>query len=267
MVSRDESCRQFTTDSAESGLRRAAAGISRILHCVPELWLITTLYLLYTGSRLLASRSFSHAADRARDLQKIESHLGLNREHAINSFFAAHAWAGLAGSYWYATCHYVVTVAVLVWLYLRHRAVYPRARTALAGATFIALTFYLLMPTAPPRLLDGEFVDVMSRDAAHGWWSGAASALRGFGGLTDQLAAFPSMHAGWALWVALAVAAGSRSSIARTLGFAYAAITAVVVVGTGNHWVIDVLAGWLIVGGAWRSAAALDAARKSLRPS
>ncbi|MCW2842406.1 MAG: integral rane protein, partial [Nocardioides sp.] len=30
-------------------------------------------------------------------------------------------------------------------------------------------------------------------------------------------------------------------------GWLYAAGTAVVIVGTGNHWVIDVIMGWLVV--------------------
>ena len=84
-----------------------------------------------------------------------------------------------------------------------------------------------------------------------GWWGAEASAPKGLGSATNQLAAFPSMHAGWALWVGLAVAAATRSAMARTLGFAYAAITSLVVIGTANHWVFDVLAGCAIVAIVW----------------
>jgi hypothetical protein len=67
------------------------------------------------------------------------------------------------------------------------------------------------------------------------------------GGLTNELAAFPSLHAGWALWVALVVRRTTTRPWARGLGWLHAGITAIVVVGTGNHWILDVCAGWALV--------------------
>ena len=55
-----------------------------------------------------------------------------------------------------------------------------------------------MLPTAPPRLFGG-YTDVLALTSADGWWGGDASAPKGLGGLTNQLAAFPSLHAGWAL--------------------------------------------------------------------
>ena len=87
----------------------------------------------------------------------------------------------------------------------------------------------------------------MALHAASGWWGEAASAPQGMGWMTNQLAAFPSMHAGWALWVALAISAATANRALRAAGWAHAVITAVVVVGTGNHWLLDVVAGWAVV--------------------
>lgn len=101
------------------------------------------------------------------------------------------------------------------------------------------------MPTAPHRLTGG-FVDVLDLHSAQGWWGGDASAPRGLGGLTNQLAALPSLHAGWALWVADVLQRHARAPW-RLLGWLHAGITAVVVVGTGNHWVLDVVSGWAVV--------------------
>src|SRR4051794_18933729 len=91
------------------------------------------------------------------------------------------------------------------------------------------------------------YTDVLSLHAADGWWSTDASAPKGMGGLTNELAAFPSLHAGWALWVALVVRRSTRKYWARGLAWAHAAITAIVVIGTGNHWILDVAAGWALV--------------------
>jgi membrane-associated phospholipid phosphatase len=91
------------------------------------------------------------------------------------------------------------------------------------------------------------FTDIMSLHAADGWWSTDASAPKGMGQLTNELAAFPSLHAGWALWVALVVRRTTRSHWARGLAWLQALITSVVVIGTGNHWILDVVMGWAVV--------------------
>jgi hypothetical protein len=153
----------------------------------------------------------------------------------------------VAACYWYASAHYVVTLGVLVWLYRKGAAHYAPARWALVISCLIALACYLLLPTAPPRLYGGGYIDILSLHSGAGWWGGDASAPKGMGGLTNELAAFPSLHAGWALWVALVVQRTTRNPWARGLAWAHMAITALVVIGTGNHWVLDVAVGWALV--------------------
>jgi hypothetical protein len=211
-----------------------------------EISLVAILWVSYSASRLLASDDFTSAMHRAKELVRFERYVGLDWEHRVNDFFVDHGLLGLFGSYWYSAAHYVVTLLVLVWLYLRHRAHYVNLRRALMVATLIALGLYLMLPTAPPRFVDG-FTDVLDLHSAQGWWGADASAPRGFGQLTNQLAAFPSLHAGWALWVAIAIYQVSRNRVLRALGVAHALITAVVIVGTGNHWILDAVVGWLVV--------------------
>ena len=73
------------------------------------------------------------------------------------------------------------------------------------------------------------YVDVLSLHASDGWWSADASAPRGVGGLTNELAAFPSLHAGWALWVAISLQRNAPWPALRWAVWAYAAGTSVVV--------------------------------------
>jgi hypothetical protein len=211
-----------------------------------EAFLVAVLWVSYSLSRLLASDDFGSAVDRAKELVRFERYVGLDWEHPINDFFVRHDALGLFASYWYSSAHYVVTLLVLVWLYRFHRSNYVELRRALMVATILALGLYLLLPTAPPRFVDG-FTDVLDLHSSQGWWGSDASAPRGLGGLTNELAAFPSLHAGWALWVAIAVYQVSRSRILRALGVAHAVVTAVVIIGTGNHWVLDAMCGWLVV--------------------
>lgn len=211
-----------------------------------EFVVLGTLYAAYMASRLLASNDLGDAQHRAREILRFQKTVGLDWESWLNDVFVDHQWIGLLGSYWYSAAHYLVTVVVLVWVWRRSRSDYLTLRRALVVATVLGLGMYLLLPTAPPRFMDG-YVDVLALHSADGWWGTDASAPRGLGHLTNELAAFPSLHAGWSLWVALAVYQVTRNRWLHLLGWSHAVITAVVIVGTGNHWLVDVIVGWLVV--------------------
>ncbi|GLY19195.1 hypothetical protein Kisp01_62090 [Kineosporia sp. NBRC 101677] len=227
--------------------------MSEIWRGVRELVLLGALWGVYSLSRLLASTDLKPALSRANSVLDVERFFGLHHELSFNHFTAAHEWLAVAFSYYYAAAHYVVTAAVLILLYTRGRQVYQQGRNALVLATVMALAAYITMPTAPPRFVPG-YIDVLAENADLGWW-GAGHSLPGeMGRLTNELAAMPSMHAGWALWVALAVSLTTRNRLLRSLGWWHAVLTALIVIGTGNHWTLDVLAGWAVVGAAWALA-------------
>jgi hypothetical protein len=217
---------------------------------VLEVALIAVLYVGYSASRTLASDDRAQALDRAKDLLGLEKAWHLDVEQALNGWVVQHDLVGVLSSYWYAAAHYLVTGTVLVWLFVRRRELYGRARTSLVVASLAGLACYLTVPMAPPRFVEG-YTDVLALHSAAGWWGADASAPRGMGQLTNELAAFPSLHAGWALWVALALGAAGVSRSWRTLGWAHALVTAFVIVGTGNHWLLDVVGGWAVVAVAW----------------
>jgi hypothetical protein len=214
---------------------------------IREVALIGGLYLFYCVTRTFAEDDLGEAQRSAASLLHLERVLHLDWELSINHWFAAHPVVAVPACFWYASAHYVVTLAVLVWLFRKGPAAYVPARWALVVACLIALACYLLLPTAPPRLMGTGYVDVLSLHANVGWWGADASAPKGMGQLTNQLAAFPSLHAGWALWVALVVRRNTRSHWLRGLAWMYAVGTAAVVIGTGNHWVLDVAIGWAVV--------------------
>jgi membrane-associated phospholipid phosphatase len=233
--------------TAELSATRAHA---RWVNAVREFLLVAVLYLAYTAARLLAADDRAPALLRAHRLLDFEAVFDLDWEHGIVRHVAAHPLVGLLSCFWYSTAHYVGTPIVLIWLYRRGRRVYLPARRALLVATALGLVMYLLLPTAPPRMMAG-YPDILSIHSHAGWWGAEASAPRGTGNLTNELAAFPSLHAGWSLWVALALHRGARRWSLRIAGWTYAGLTAFVVVGTANHWVLDVLAGWSVVAVAW----------------
>jgi len=221
-----------------------------------EIALILTLWVFYSLARLLADTDVPSALARARDLLHVEGVMHIQWEVPLNQLFADHDSVGLVASYWYATMHYVVTGAILIWLWRKGADRYGPARRALVIGTLIGLAVYISMPTAPPRFLGG-YTDVLQLHSAAGWWGADASAPRGMGGLTNELAAFPSLHAGWALWVAMSLQVYATRKWVRVIGWLYAVGTVLVIIGTGNHWVIDAVVGWLVILAGWALAAAL----------
>ncbi len=213
-----------------------------------ELALLACLYAVYTLSRMLVSATPADAVARGLGLLHLEHDLGIDVEHSMVLGLLHVPGAGLLAGYAYASLHYTVTPAVLLWLYRAHPLRYGRARTVLAGSTLVALFGYWRWPTAPPRLLpSGGYPDVLSMYSKWGWWGADASAPRGLGALTNEYAAMPSMHVGWALWCGLAIVICARRPWVRVVGAAYPVLTLLVVLSTSNHYLLDAVAGAAVV--------------------
>lgn len=215
-----------------------------------ELPLILLVYGCYLAGRLLARGDTSGAVDHGLAILRVEKTLRLNAEHPLNRLFTREAWLGIPADFWYASLHYIVTPVILVWLFRKRSEIYRQARTWLMTSTFIGLIGFTLLPTCPPRLLEAKygFVDTMAQYSSYGWWGGEASAPRGMGGMTNQYAAMPSLHCGWALWCGVMLWRYGNSRLTKVLGVAYPLLTAIVVMGTANHYFLDAVAGVAVMG-------------------
>jgi hypothetical protein len=207
-----------------------------------QLVLLGVLYVAYTASRTLADGDLAPARRHTARLVDLERWLHVDLELWLNHLISGTRPLAVGASYWYAVLHYVVTPSVLISPYGRDADRYARARDALIATTAIGLAVYLAFPTAPPRLMPGGYVDTLAQVSQYGWWSSHASAPAGLGGLTNELAAMPSLHVGWAVWVTWIAWRSDRRGY-QVAGVCYPVVTSLVVVGTGNHWLLDVLAG------------------------
>ncbi|MEU0627919.1 phosphatase PAP2 family protein [Streptomyces sp. NPDC005989] len=215
-----------------------------------ELPLLALVYGLYSAGRLVARGDVSTAIDHGLSILRLEQTLHINLEHPLNRLLTAHPSIGIPADFAYASLHYLVTPAVLVWLFRRRQEVYRRARTWLMASTLFGLIGFTLLPTCPPRLLEARygFVDTMAQYSSYGWWGAEASAPRGMGGMTNQYAAMPSLHVGWALWCGILLWRHSKNPYVRAAGVAYPLITTFIVMGTANHYLLDAVAGAAVMG-------------------
>ncbi|MFD7976033.1 phosphatase PAP2 family protein [Streptomyces sp. NPDC059071] len=215
-----------------------------------ELVLIGAVYAAYSCGRLLARGDVGTAVGHGLTILRAEDFLGIAVERPLNRLFTAVPALGVPADFAYASLHYLVTPAVLVWLFRRRPAHYRAARTWLMVSTLLGLVGFTLLPTCPPRLLDPGhgFVDTMARFSSYGWWGGEASAPRGLGALTNQYAAMPSLHVGWALWCGVMLWRYGRTPLSRALGVGYPLLTVLVVMGTANHYLLDAVAGAAVMG-------------------
>ncbi|MGW3622675.1 phosphatase PAP2 family protein [Streptomyces sp. NPDC000880] len=214
-----------------------------------ELTLIAVVYAAYSAGRLLARGNVSTAVDNGMAILRAEKALLLNAEHPLNRLFSQTPALGIPADFAYASLHYLLTPAILVWLF-RRSARYHAARTWLMLSTLLGLVGFTLLPTCPPRLLaPGEgFVDTMAQYSSYGWWGDDASAPRGLGEMTNQYAAMPSLHVGWALWCGVMLWRHGRTPLMKVLGVAYPLLTTLVVLGTANHYFLDAVAGAAVMG-------------------
>ena len=204
-----------------------------------EIFFIGAGYIVYSMVRNGVPAHETAAFHRADDLLKIERALHINMELAVNKAVSSVGWLVQSANYYYATMHFAVTIGVLIWLYFRHSLHYRPVRTALYATNFIALIGFWLYPLAPPRMLwwDG-YIDTVV--VFHTWGSWGSSGVES---ASNQFAAMPSLHIGWALWCGIALIRLSPRTWVKVLGALYPVMTLLVIVATANHFVLDAVGG------------------------
>ncbi len=205
-----------------------------------ELALVASLYSVWRLARVLPLAQDEGAIDRARQIVRFQNTLHMPTELSLQHLVLRHDWLARFSNYYYAIVHVPALVAFLVWLFVRDRERYPRWRNALAIMTGFCVIIRFIR-VAPPRFLpDLGYIDL----ATH-------YGLSLYGpvgtGVSDQFAAMPSIHVGWAALVSFGIVAVSTSRW-RWLFLLHLALTMVVVSATGNHWWMDGIVAIVLLG-------------------
>ncbi|GAB2868645.1 phosphatase PAP2 family protein [Nocardioides pacificus] len=229
-----------------SRLGRLSIAGATLRSLVRELAQLLLAFGVYNLGRILAADDVARADDNARAILRLQEWLPLPTEVWIQAQLIDHDLLIESANRYYAVAHFPVAFGLLLWLFLRRRETYHWAKRSLLAATGIGMFVHMVVPVTPPRLL----VELGMVDTAlQGGDSVYAAPV--LSGLSNEYAAMPSFHVGWALLVAIVLIVPGRTRW-RWLWALHPAITLAVVVVTANHYWLDAVVGCgLVVGALW----------------
>jgi membrane-associated phospholipid phosphatase len=193
---------------------------------------------MYFVARVIVEGSRESAAANAARIVRFERWLGIDVERRLQALTIDNALLRAIGNATYVWLHWPLLMIALVFVYRRDTERYLQLRDALVWSGAVGVAFFAVFPVAPPRFMPG-FAGTVSESARRAYlpipvdWA-------------NQFASFPSFHAGWTFIACVAMASVAASPWTRALVRAPAALMAVSVMTTGNHYVLDVVGGTAI---------------------
>ncbi len=182
-------------------------------------------------------------------------------------------WYDVVGSCVYYS-HFIVPPATMAALWLARRSEWVRYLRRFATVMFGACVMFVLLPTAPPWMaangsersgVDGGLLAPLRRPTGNGW---RHIGLDGFDEAWDtgrdwanEVAAMPSLHSAYALFVVVFFWPRVRSWWWRAAMLTYPATMAVALMYFGEHYFVDALGGWALVGASFWAWNRIEARR------
>ena len=198
-------------------------------------------YAVYQVVRGAADREVAEAFWNGTLVIEAENRLHALVEPAVQGFVQSSGLLIFATTYTYWLSQFAVVGVTLLWVYFRHYDRFADFRNWLIGANLIGLLGYVLMPTAPPRMYpEWGFSDTLSDYASINHDSGLIAFA------ANPYAAMPSLHSMDALIVGIVMFGLVRPKLAKALWLAWPIWVGFAVISTGNHYWLDVVAGFVL---------------------
>lgn len=200
-------------------------------------WVLVALaaYAIYILAREV-SGGRPAGMHNAAGLLDLERDLGIHVEADVHGALDQPVPAAILGAL-YVVAQFVVVPGTLLFLSYRAPHVFRRLRATLLVSWVIGAVVAAFLPVAPPRMADPGVVTTLGDRASPLLDSSLATAIY------NPLAAVPSMHVAFAVAVGVSWAALSTTWPSRALALTWPVVVSFVVIATGNHYVLDVVAG------------------------
>ena len=198
-------------------------------------------YVVYQVVRGAADRDVAGAFRNGEWVIETQQHLGALFEPTVQRFVDSSAILVTLTSYTYWLSQFAVVGATLLWVYFRHQERFAGFRNWLIIANLVGLVGYIVVPTAPPRMFpEWGFVDTLSQYSSIDHDSGLIAFA------SNPYAAMPSLHSMDALIVGIVMFSVVKSKAAKALWLAWPLWVGFAVISTGNHYWLDVAAGFVL---------------------
>ena len=219
-----------------------------------EILIIAAVNVVYETVRNLSAGKPAKAYSNALLIIDWQRNLGIWHEQAMQQFALGFTPLIVFANYFYGSIYIIATLFTLIFLYSKFPDDYPLFRNTLMIGTLCGLIGFALFPLMPPRLLDDTlllqgtnanlwfgFIDTLVEYPT--FWSFNDPAMKT---ISNQFAAMPSLHCGWAFWTFISLLPRMKSWWSKTLVVLYPVLTVYVVVITANHYVLDAVAGFAL---------------------
>ena len=225
-----------------------------------QLAVVLGAFAAYEAARLAMKPNWAQAFENANRIEYVEQALGFAWEQSLQRAFLALPNLVAALNLFYFIGHFLFTAIFFFWLYHRSRDGFRSFRDGFLAATAIAVVIHWLYPTAPPRLAGVGLKDTLLLLSGIDIGSPNSSAL------SNPVAAVPSLHAAYALGVGIGMIRYARFLLFRVAGAIYPPLVVLTIVVTGNHFVLDAVAGMAVLGvGFWLARALRRRSREDVR--
>lgn len=185
---------------------------------------------------------------RAHALIDLERDLGVFVEPAVHRWALAHQPLLTLAGWLYVLAHVAVAGWSLIWTWYLRPDRFRVLRDTYLWTQGLVVGLYVLLPTAPPRLVPAEgFVDTLGRQ----WGRELADSAHL---VQSPYAAFPSGHVAFALIAGVTFARLGDMAWLRIFGWLYPLLVVAVTLLTANHLLVDAAGAAVVVGCAFRLA-------------
>jgi PAP2 superfamily len=211
-----------------------------------EAVIIVALYAAYTFVRNSQGTNLdarAQAFTNAKRIIRAERWIGMYQEESIQDWFLRSRPIIQFLNGYYGIAHFVVTIAAMVWCFRKRPWRYRSIRNGLALMTWFALIGFKFFPLMPPRLLPKRYGYVDTLEVIGSPWNFKSGPVAQ---VSNQFAAMPSLHFGWAAWCAVAFWPWATTWPRKVLLLAYPLLTLVAIVATANHYILDALGGFAV---------------------
>jgi PAP2 superfamily len=211
-----------------------------------QLLILLGAYAAYDVARVAVHGRETVAMANAQAIINAEKVLHLYIEPSVQSLAMRLHVAVQFMDWFYANMHIPVTIIALTWIYLYRHETFGFFRNVFLTMNALGMTIFAILPVAPPRLVPTSgVVDTLFVYSNASYRSGVLAFV------TNQYAALPSLHIGYAVFLTLAVFLLTANRLARVLAAVYPVVVLLAIVITGNHYWVDAVAGIMVLGVAF----------------